>query len=175
MSIRWAGLVGCVALSGMVFGARPLTSEAAERPGCDPKGKIANLNFTLKDMNGKDVILSAYKGKVILLDFWATWCGPCKIEIPGFVEMYTNYEPRGFIVLGVSIDDPVSKLKPFADQFKMNYPVLVGRGRDDLQDAFGPLPGYPTAFLIARDGKICKRHTGLVTKEQFEREIKALL
>ena len=84
---------------------------------CDPKGKPAQLDFTLKDMNGKDVTLSAYKGKVILLDFWATSCGPCKIEIPGFVEMYKKYGPEGFVVLGVSVDDPVSKLKPFVDQF----------------------------------------------------------
>ena len=175
MSIRRAGMFGCVALLGTVLAASSLLREAADRAVCDSKGKVANLNFTLKDMNGKDVALSWYKGDVILLDFWATWCGPCKIEIPGFVDLYARYEPRGFVVLGVSIDDTIAKLKPFATQFKMNYPVLVGLGRDDLQDAFGPLLGYPTSFLISRDGKICTQHTGLVPKEQFEREIQTLL
>ena len=175
MLTRWTGMMCCVGLVAVMWGAEPLSSGAAEKTSCDPKGKTANLNFTLKDMNGKEVTLSAYKGKVILLDFWATWCGPCKIEIPGFVEIYKKYEPLGLVVLGVSIDDPVDKLKPFALQFKMNYPVLVGLGHDDLQDAFGPLLGFPTSFLIRRDGTICRQHTGFMPKEQFEREIKSLL
>jgi peroxiredoxin len=175
MSIRCAGLFGAVALLGTVLAALSFPLEGAEKVVCDSKRRVANLNFTLKDMNGKDVALSAHRGKVILLDFWATWCGPCKIEIPGFVELYTKYESQGFVVLGVSVDDPVAKLKPYAAQFKMNYPVLVGLGRDDLQDAFGPLLGYPTSFLIGRDGKICTQHTGLAPKEQFEREIKTLM
>jgi peroxiredoxin len=174
MSIR-RSVFGCVTLLATVLAASSLTGATADRAVCDSKGKVANLNFTLKDMNGKDVALSAYKGHVILLDFWATWCGPCKIEIPGFVDLYTRYKSQGFVVLGVSIDDPIAKLKPFATQFKMNYPVLVGLGRDDLQDAFGPLLGYPTSFLISRDGKICTQHTGLAPKEQFEREIQTLM
>jgi len=89
--------------------------------------------------------------------------------------MYRRYEPQGFVVLGVSIDDPVAKLTPFAAQFKMNYPVLVGLGRDDLKDAFGPLVGFPTSFLIGRDGKVCSQHTGFAPKDTFEREIKSLL
>ena len=109
MLSRWIGM-SCAGLLALSWALAPSSSQAADKSPCDPKGKVANLNFTLKDMNGKDVALSAYKGKVILLDFWATWCGPCKIEIPGFVEMYTKYERQGFVVLGVSIDDPVSKL-----------------------------------------------------------------
>jgi len=158
-----------------VVAASSFGTSAAEPPACDPQGKPANLGFTLKDMTGKDVALEAYRGKVILLDFWATWCGPCKIEIPGFVDMYTKYGPRGFVVLGVSIDDSVSKLKPFVERFKMNYPVLLGLDRDDVKDAFGPLVGFPTSVLIGRDGRICHRHVGFAPKEQFEQEIKALL
>lgn len=148
----------------------------AEAAGvCDAKTKPANLNFTLKDMSGKDVNLAAFKGKVIILDFWATWCGPCKLEIPGFVDLQNKYRDRGLVVLGLSVDDPVEKLKPFADQFKMNYPVLVGQGRDDFQDTYGPIWGIPTTFVIGKDGNICKKHTGMATKEQFEKEILGLL
>ena len=150
-------------------------SQPAQTNTCDTDGKPANLDFVLKDMNGKDVALSAYKGKVILLDFWATWCAPCKIEIPNFVELYTKYQSRGFVVLGISVDDPVSTLKSFAEQFKMNYPVLVGADRDDVKNAFGPPVGFPTAFIIGRDGRICTSHTGFATKEQFEQEILPLL
>jgi len=148
---------------------------AADAAACDPKAKPANLNFTLKDMHGKDVTLAAFRGKVILLDFWATWCGPCKYEIPAFVELQTKYRDKGFQVLGISVDDPVSKLKAFAAQYKMNYPVLVGLDREDVQDAFGPIWGIPTTFLISKDAKICKKHSGIATKEQFEREVRALL
>lgn len=168
-----AGMIAATALLTTVL--FPRRAEAADAGTCDANAPMANLNFTLKNMNGGDVALSSHKGKVILLDFWATWCGPCKIEIPGFVELYTKYRSQGFIALGVSVDDPISKLKPYAAQLKMNYPVLIGDGRDDVKEAFGPLWGLPTSFLIGRDGKICKKHTGFATKEEFEREIKALL
>lgn len=142
---------------------------------CDTQAKAANLNFALKDLNGKDVSLSAYKGKVILLDFWATWCGPCKIEIPGFIELFNKYRSKGFQVLGFAVDGPASTLKPYVDRMKMNYPVLVGEGREDVLDAYGPIIGMPTTFIIGRDGRICKTHTGFTTKETFEAQIQALL
>jgi thiol-disulfide isomerase/thioredoxin len=126
-------------------------------------------------MEGRDINLADYKGKVIMLNFWATWCGPCKYEIPTFVDLQEKYRDQGVVFLGLSVDDPVDKLKPFAAQYKMNYPVLVGEGREDVQDAFGPVWGIPVTFMIGRDGKICKRHMGLATKEQFEKEIQALL
>ena len=151
--------------------AAPATSSDV----CDGNGKDARLDFKVKDMQGKTVNLSEYKGKVILLDFWATWCPPCKAEIPGFVELQQQYGEQGLQVLGVSVDDPPEKLPPFAAEFKMNYPVLVGRDRDDLQDAYGPLWGVPTTFLISRDGKICKKHSGIVGKETYEQDIRELL
>ena len=158
---------------------QPITGEDAEAADdaavCPPSAKKANLSFTIDDMNGKSISLSAYKGKVILLDFWATWCGPCKAEIPHFVELQQEYGDKGLAVLGLSVDDTVELLKPFATEFKMNYPVLVGRGRDDVQDAFGPLWGIPTTFLISRDGRICRKNTGLQGKAKYERDIKALL
>jgi thiol-disulfide isomerase/thioredoxin len=110
---------------------------------------------------------------VLVLDFWATWCGPCKAEIPGFVELQDAYGARGLQVLGVSVDDTVDKLKPFATEFKMNYPVL--QMTPDVEDKWGPFYGYPTSFVVARDGSICTKHLGPATKDTFEREIKALL
>jgi cytochrome c biogenesis protein CcmG/thiol:disulfide interchange protein DsbE len=142
---------------------------------CSNKTGDANLDFTVKDMHGADVRLADFKGKVILLNFWATWCGPCKVEIPAFIELYDRYKKDGFVVLGVSGDDDAETLRAFASEWKMNYPVLVGRDHEDLLDAFGPLWGYPTTFIIGRDGAICGKHMGPATKEQFAREIKALL
>jgi thiol-disulfide isomerase/thioredoxin len=137
-------------------------------------GKPARLDFQLKDMNGVDVKLDSFKGKVILLNFWATWCGPCKAEIPSLVELQEKYGDD-LVVLGFSVDDPAEKMKPYAEEYKVNYPLLVGNGREDVQNAFGPLLGIPVSVIIGRDGIIAKKHTGIATKEQFEREIQALL
>ena len=137
-------------------------------------GKPARLDFKLKDMNGVDVRLDSFKGKVILINFWATWCGPCKAEIPSLVELQQEYADD-LVVLGFSVDDPAEKMKPYAEEYKVNYPLLVGNGREDVQNAFGPLLGIPVTVIIGRDGIIAKKHTGIATKEQFEREIKALL
>ena len=137
-------------------------------------GKPAKLDFKLKDMNGVDVRLDSFKGKVILINFWATWCGPCKAEIPSLVELQEKYGDD-LVVLGFSVDDPAEKMKPYAEEYKVNYPLLVGNGREDVQNAFGPLLGIPVTVFIGRDGIIAKKHTGIASKEQFEREIKALL
>jgi peroxiredoxin len=191
MKARWiiaaAAAVGLAAVTvPVVDGLRTVataTTEAAEGAGappaanvCDAKKKAANLKFTLKDMDGRDVDLSRFKGQVVLLNFWATWCGPCKYEIPAFVELQSKYRDKGFVVLGVSVDDPVDTLKPFVAKYKMNYPVLLGLDREDfVERAWGPMWGIPTSYIIAKDGNVCKKHTGLATKEQIEREIVALL
>jgi len=179
MSKRWiaaaaaaAGLAA-VAISGVGGQAKPAAGPASA--ACDPNAKPANLNFTLKDVNGKDVRLSSYKGKVVLLNFWATWCGPCKIEIPWFNEFQQKYQEKGFVVLGISADDTVEQLRPFVTQYKMSYPVLVGLGREDVQEALGPVWGLPTTLLISRDGKVCQTHMGLVKKAEFEKGILGLL
>ena len=163
-----------VALALTVSPTVPLVAQGTAAEICDPEDRMANLDFTLKDLAGRDVTLSYYEGKVILLNFWATWCGPCKIEIPGFVTMNQKYQDQGLVVLGVSIDETVTMLKPFAEALKINYPVLVGDGHDDLWEAY-PMFGVPNTFLIGRDGKLCRQYTGLALEEQLEPEIEALL
>jgi peroxiredoxin len=142
---------------------------------CNVSRRKANLDFTVKDIAGKDVLLSQYQGQVVLLNFWATWCVPCKREIPALTALYRDYKKRGFVVLGVSVDSEVRAIKPFAREMKMNYPVLIGAGREDLSKAFGPFMGFPTSVLVARDGKVCVRHVGIVSRAQLERQIGALL
>ena len=162
--------------SGNLKGS-PNSAEDDAAADAKAAGKSAPLNFTLKDMNGVDVKLTSFKGKPIVLNFWATWCGPCRAEIPALVELQKQYAEAGrdVVILGVSVDDPVDKLKPYASQMKMNYPVLVGKDHQDMQDAFGPLWGIPVTVFVGRDGNIALKHSGIATKEQFEQEIKSLL
>ena len=155
-------------------GDAPPSSSIEEAEAAAFVGKPARLDFTLKDMHGADVRLSSFKGKVILINFWATWCGPCKAEIPDLVELQDQY--RGdLVILGLSTTDTADQIRPYADEYKMNYPVLITKDREEVQDAYGPMWGIPMSIIVDRDGRIAKRHAGIGTKEQFEREIKALL
>jgi len=137
-------------------------------------GRTAPLHYTLKDMNGVDVKLSSFKGKVIVLNFWATWCPPCELEIPDLVQIQKTY-PDDVVIVGVSVDDTADQLKPYAAKKQINYPVLLGLDHEDIQDAYGPMYGIPVSVFIGRDGKIARRHSGIYSKEQFVREIEALL
>jgi len=139
---------------------------------CDAEGR-AKFDFVLKNEYNVPVKMADFKGKVVLLNFWATWCGPCKVEIPSFVGLYAKYKEKGFVVVGVSVDDSPEQLQAFMKEYRMNYPVL--QMRPEVEDSFGPFYGYPTSFFIARDGSICNKHLGPATKEQFEQELKALL
>jgi peroxiredoxin len=131
--------------------------------------------FSLKDANGEVVRPADYKGKVVLLDFWATWCGPCKIEIPWFIELEKQYKDQGFAVLGVSMDeDGWSAVKPYVQNMKMNYRVLLGN--DDVSNAYGGLDSLPTTLLIDRQGRIASVHVGVsMGKEEFKNAIVQLL
>jgi thiol-disulfide isomerase/thioredoxin len=142
---------------------------------CMANPKPANFDFSMKDVDGNDVSLSSYKGKVVLLNFWATWCGPCKAEIPGFVRLQEKYRDQGLVIVGYSVDDTAEKAKAYAAEYKMNYPILLGEGREDVQDAYGPIWGIPASFIISRDGKVCRKHMGIAPEAVFEKEVAALL
>jgi peroxiredoxin len=162
-------------IAGDTRGSAQGSTRSAAAGVCRVPAKSATLNYTLKDMNGKDVHLADYKGKVIMLNFWATWCGPCQVEIPEFVKLQDKYRDQGVVFLGVSVDDEPPVLRSYAQKMKMNYPVLVGADHEDLQEAYGPMVGIPTTMLIGRDGTICTKYMGPQSYERFERDIKALL
>ncbi len=148
---------------------------AEDGAACMANPKAANFDFTLKDVDGNQVSLSTYKGKVVLLNFWATWCGPCKAEIPGFVRLQDKYRDKGLVIVGYSVDDTADKAKAYAAQYKMNYPILLGEGREDVQDAYGPIWGIPASFIISKDGKVCRKHLGIAPEAVFEKEVVPLL
>jgi len=137
----------------------------------------------LKDLEGKDISLSQYKGKVVLVNFWATWCDPCRVEIPWLIEMQQKYSARGFTVLGISMDEEGAKVvAPFVNKERfevngtpslMNYPIVIGD--DAAADKFGGLLGYPTSILVSRDGKIIRRITGIISYEEIARTIESQL
>jgi thiol-disulfide isomerase/thioredoxin len=139
-----------------------------------PTGEMANLEFTIKDMAGTDVRLADFKGKPIVVNFWATWCEPCKLEIPSLVEFTTKYKSEGLTILGISIDDSPAELQQFAKTFQMNYPILVGRDRDDVGQAFGLGMGIPTSVFIRRDGTLAGRLEGIAATDWLERKIQSL-
>ncbi len=136
-----------------------------------------------KDLDGKDVPLSQYKGKVVLVNFWATWCDPCRVEIPWLIEMQQKYGAKGFTVLGVSMDDEgKSAVAPFLEKERfdvngqklpMNYPIVLGN--DAIAEKFGGLLGYPTSFLISRDGKEVKKVQGLISYDDITKTIESQL
>jgi len=154
--------------------AEPPSLDDAEAPKC-ASNKTDVLDMALKDANGATVRLADYKGKVVLLNFWATWCGPCKVEIPEFVDLYAQYKDRGFVIVGVlSQDTPTQEqLQTFIRENHMQYPVVYPN--EKMETSFGELIGLPTSFLISRDGSVCAKQLGPVSKEAAERSIKALL
>jgi cytochrome c biogenesis protein CcmG/thiol:disulfide interchange protein DsbE len=150
-------------------------ASSAQGAACDANAKPAPLDFTLPEMNGGEVNLADLKGNVVIINFWATWCGPCKIEIPWFVDFQRQYKDDGLIVLGFSVDDTAEQMKPYAEEFEVNYPMLVGLGREDFQKAYGPLWGIPVTFFIDREGTLCRTHMGIVTRKELQKDLDDLL
>jgi peroxiredoxin len=145
---------------------------AKETPIAAKERKVA-ADFTLTDANGVRVKLSDYKGKVVLLNFWATWCGPCNIEVPWFIDFEKRYEPHGLVVLGISMDDDWDAVKPYLEAKKVNYPVALGN--DHVAELYGGVGSLPTTFLIDRRGTIASMHVGLVSRATYQQEITYLL
>src|ERR1035437_1231416 len=162
-------LAGCL-MQGCSSGPRSAKS-AAVKPD---KDRHQAPDFALKDVNGKTVHLSDYRGKVVILDFWATWCGPCKIEIPWFMDLERRNKDKGFAVLGVSMDDEGWEVvKPFLSHLGVNYRVVIGN--DETSQLYGGVDALPTTFLIDRGGKIAAVHVGLADRRDFEDGIEQLL
>lgn len=128
--------------------------------------------FTLTDLNGSSVSLSDFRGKVVILDFWATWCPPCKREIPDFIKLQSQYGSNGLQVVGIALDQP-DKVRSFAQQNGMNYPVLMGN--DQIAALYGGIEGIPTTFIVDKNGDIVNRFVGFRPREDFEAEINKLL
>jgi thiol-disulfide isomerase/thioredoxin len=155
---------------------RAVSSNQENKPTASP-------DFTLKDLEDHDVSLSQFKGKVVLVNFWATWCGPCRIEIPWLVELHDKYSARGFTVLGVVMDEEgKSAVAPFVqkERFKVggtsqsvNYPIVLGN--NTTADRFGGLVGFPTSVLISKDGRVVKRVDGLVSYDEIDKAIQSQL
>ncbi len=177
-----AMLIGIVAFTLLANRAtripvtRAVNTNQENRPTVSP-------DFTLKDLEDHDVSLSQFKGKVVLVNFWATWCGPCRIEIPWLVELQNKYAARGFTVLGVAMDEEgKSAVAPFVqkERFKvggtsqsMNYPIVLGN--DATADKFGGLVGFPTSVLISKEGRVVKRVDGLVSYDEIDKTIQSQL
>jgi peroxiredoxin len=144
--------------------------------GCDKRKavEVLNLDFTLKDLNGRDVRLSDFKGKPLLINFWATDCGPCRLETPELVDLAAKYKDRGLTIIGISITDTPEDMKAFAAEFKVPYPLLVGAGRDDVADALGLGQGIPMSVFVTAAGTVYGRLEGLAMPAFLDKQIKAL-
>lgn len=132
--------------------------------------------FSLRDANDQEIRLSDFQGKVVLLNFWATWCGPCKIEMPWFVEFQRKYKDQGFSVIGISMDEEGwDVVRPFTDRFhvNLNFPIVIGN--DEIADKYGGIVALPTTYIIDREGRVALMHQGLTSKGNYEDEIEQLL
>src|SRR5438094_8956212 len=148
-----------------------ITKGATRQP--DIKGQVAP-DFTLESLDGKPVSLSDFRGKAVLVNFWATWCQPCKIEMPWFEEMQQQYGPNGFQVLGIAMDDASKEdIAKFAKEMGVNYPILIGK--EAVGDAYGGVSFMPQTFFIGRDGKVVDKILGLKGKGEIEDAIKKAL
>jgi thiol-disulfide isomerase/thioredoxin len=171
--------------AGALFASAALTAcrhSSADTPS-STKNSSAAPDVTFKNLDGANVSLGSLKGKVVLLNFWATWCDPCRSEIPIFIGLQDKYASKGFTMLGASMDEDGKKaIDPFMAETKFNvngaektmdYPIVLGT--DAITDKFGGLLGMPTSYLISRDGKIVKKYIGVVDEEQVTKDVEEAL
>lgn len=182
MNIRslFAALVLAVSIPLLQGNAQ---SPAAVSPSADQK-KAQRLepalhsiapDFALESMTGETVHLSDFHGKVVLLEFWATWCGPCKIVTPWLVDLQSQYGPQGLAIVGIALDEDATKVEiaEFADSMRVNYTTLIGN--EKVAQSYGGIPAMPVRFFIGRDGKVVNRMIGLSSKGEIEESIKKAL
>ena len=130
--------------------------------------------WQLLDLDGKTIKDADFKGKIVVLNFWATWCVPCREEIPSLIELHQQYGDDGVIIVGASVDrGGVDLVKRFVERFKVNYPIVIAD--EKMMRDFGNVEAVPTTFLIDRNGRVAGKHVGFAEKETLEREIKSLL
>ena len=169
-------------LSGLAAFAILIGSSCSKSSSAHPSASTESAHndrklapdFTLQDANGRSVTLSELRGKAVLLNFWATWCGPCSLEIPWFTEFEQQFKSRGFEVVGVSMDEDGWKvIKPYIAEHKINYRVVLGN--DSVGQLYGGVDSLPTTFILGRDGKVAYVHVGLAGKNEYLHEIQTVL
>jgi thiol-disulfide isomerase/thioredoxin len=150
--------------------SREATLGGAKLVASDNIGKPAP-DFELTSLEGKTVKLSDFKGRPVLINFWATWCGPCKIEMPWFIDLKKKYEGQGFEIIGIAMEDTENeKIAEFTKKIGVNYVIV--KGKNSVADAYGDVQGLPTSFYVDREGKIVAQHAGLVSRSTIEDDIK---
>jgi thiol-disulfide isomerase/thioredoxin len=167
-------VVVAVVVSGLLFFGFHMARGAGR--GLPPRITQASIapDFTLDSLDGKSVRLSDLRGKAVLLNFWATWCGPCRIEMPWFVELQNQYGAQGLQIVGVAMDDASKEdIAKFAKDMGINYPILIGK--EAVGDQYGGVPNLPESFFIGRDGKVVDKIFGLKGKGEIEDAIKKAL
>jgi peroxiredoxin len=142
---------------------------------CTATPRHVDLDIAMTTSTGAALRLSDFAGRVLLVDFWATWCAPCRIEVPAFVALQQQYADAGLSIVGISMDDAAPAIERFAARHGVNYPLVPGDAGAAARVAFGPLTGVPTSVLLDRDGRICHVHTGYTPAGTFDAEIRALL
>jgi len=157
---------------GAAASAKPVSK--VTKPAVDTSSYKDAPAWNMPDLAGKALKSTDLEGKVVLVDFWATWCGPCKMAIPHLMELYAEYASEGLEVVGVSLDrQGASVVKPFVDKTKINYPVVIGNAK--VANDFGGVQGIPTAFIISQDGKIYRKYVGFKPRQIYENDIRTLL
>lgn len=165
-----AAKIALLVVAGLIIA---LALRRKDFPGVESSRPAPAPDFSVKGIDGRTVALSAFRGKVVLVDFWATWCEPCRTEIPAFVSLQKRYGPQGLQIIGISLDDDPKPVREFYQRFAMNYPVALGDA--ELAERFGGILGLPVAFLIDRDGRIRARDAGQTDAAVFEKQIIDLL
>ncbi len=161
---RWFLVLFFAVLTLVTVIQRPAQAREFKRPKAP--------DFTLVSVEGDTIRLSDFRGQVVILDFWATWCPPCKAEIPSFIEIYNEYRDRGVVILGVALDQP-AKVRKFYEDYQMNYPVVIGNR--SLAARYGGITGIPTTFVIDPEGRIYRKYVGYRPKQVFVNDIEHLL